>query len=437
MADPVPSGCYTGLDPLAVRFAAAMARFTPFERAPHLAVAASGGADSTALTALACEWAAARGGMVTALVVDHGLRPESVEEARQTRGRLEALGAAVDILTWIGPKPGTGIQAAARAARYALLGEWCASAGVLHLLVAHHADDQAETVALRTEQASGPVGLAGMSAVVERADYRLLRPLLGETRRGLRDYVASRGLAWIEDPSNNDPRFARARLRARSAVAPLPGAHEQAARLRCRLEARRLELLAQAATLHPLGFATFELGGVAANDPDAPHALGALIAWAGGRAHMPATRRLEDVWRALYGAKAGKAATLGGCRIQRRGRELVVVRETGRLPAPSALAPGQKVHWDGRFLVSLTGPAAGPVMVAPLGMNGWESLQGSLESLRDRGAPRVACAALPALWLDRSPVSVPMLGWTAGADWRFSAVLRPRRTLVSPTFAVA
>ena len=90
------------------------------------------------------------------------------------------------ILRWTGPKPATGVQAAAREARYALLGAWCRDAGVLHLLLAHHLDDQAETVALRQARQSGPDGLAGMAAVRELKGSRLLRPLLSVPKDRLR-----------------------------------------------------------------------------------------------------------------------------------------------------------------------------------------------------------------------------------------------------------
>src|SRR3546814_4885393 len=98
---------------------------------------------------------------------------------------LAGLGVAQHVLRWTGEKPETGIQAAARAARYRLLEDWCAEAGVLHLLLAHHREDQAETVLLRLGRGSGAFGLAGMSAVREREGVRVLRPLLGLARARL------------------------------------------------------------------------------------------------------------------------------------------------------------------------------------------------------------------------------------------------------------
>ena len=117
-AHPVSSEASDGLGR---RFVRAMDHFGPFEAGPHLAIAVSGGADSTALALLAREWAADRDGRVTALIVDHGLRDGSVAEAAGTVARLKSLGIAAHILTWEGAKPAAAVQAQARAARYGLL----------------------------------------------------------------------------------------------------------------------------------------------------------------------------------------------------------------------------------------------------------------------------------------------------------------------------
>ena len=121
------------------------------------------------LCLLADAWARARGGDVSALTVDHGLRPTAAAEARQVAVWLRARGIAHHVMPWTGAKPETSIQETAREARYRLLAGWCRAAGILHLLVAHHRDDQAETVALRQSRSSGADGLAGMAAVRELA----------------------------------------------------------------------------------------------------------------------------------------------------------------------------------------------------------------------------------------------------------------------------
>ena len=183
MAAPVPAAPDAPVD--LGEFSALLDALGPFERRPALAAAVSGGPDSMALALLARDWAAARDGSLLALIVDHGLRAGSAGEAALTVGRLAEAGICARILPWAGAKPATGIQAAARAARYRLLQSACRSAGILHLLLAHHADDQAETVALRRQRGSGRDGQAGMAAIREVEDLRLLRPLLATAKARL------------------------------------------------------------------------------------------------------------------------------------------------------------------------------------------------------------------------------------------------------------
>ncbi len=237
------------------RFAGLMARLGPFERAPHLAVAVSGGPDSLALTLLLAEWAHNRNGRVDALTVDHRLRAESTAEAEQVGRWLAPLpGVTHRILPWTGPKPDSGIQAAARAARYWLLSAYCRDHAILHLCVAHHRDDQAETHRLRAGHGSGTLGLAGMSAVRPLDGVRLLRPLLSVAKPELLALLAAREQSWISDPSNSNPAFERVRLRATADTET--AAHDIAALHRLGLERQRLEsaaasILAERLLVHP------------------------------------------------------------------------------------------------------------------------------------------------------------------------------------------
>lgn len=180
--------------------------------APRVAVAVSGGADSLALLSLIAD--GFPGKPVFAYTIDHGLRRESANEAAHVAS-LCARWPHVRhrILRWDGPKPDTGIQDAARAARYDLLCAACRADDVPLLCLAHHRDDQAETVLHRMAKGSGLDGLAGMRAVSARGDITLLRPLLAQTHAALCDHCRMAGLDWVEDPSNGDPAYARIRLR--------------------------------------------------------------------------------------------------------------------------------------------------------------------------------------------------------------------------------
>ena len=156
-----------GPDPVsAAEFDRLIGRLGPFEPAPHLAVAVSGGRDSLALGLLAHDWAVACNGRVTGLIVDHGLRRDSADEAAQSQHVLRRSGIAAVILKATG-RPRRNLQAWARTVRYDLMTGWCRDAGVLHLLVAHQQDDQAETLLANITRNPGLRGVAAMAAVRE------------------------------------------------------------------------------------------------------------------------------------------------------------------------------------------------------------------------------------------------------------------------------
>ncbi len=325
-------------------FAALMAPFAPFENNPVLAVAVSGGRDSLALALLAHEWACARDGHVVGLIVDHGLRAAAAGEAMATRDVLAGEGIDAAILRWDGAKPSHGLQEAARTARYGLLFEACRERGILHLLVAHHAGDQAETIAMRAARGSGPDGLAGMAALVEWRHARLLRPLLGAARTHLTEMLTARGVAWIDDPSNADPRFERARLRVSGSAGATVAAGADAGRTEreavlARVAVDMIEIDDDGTALDRMAFA--RLDGVTG-----AALLSRVVQAVGGRDHPPRRDRLERAVARLSAedprgdsrGKSGKSRdfTLSECRLMLRqasnGRRLrwIVRPENGK-----------------------------------------------------------------------------------------------------------
>lgn len=180
-----------------------------------LALALSGGGDSLALLRLSAEWAQDRGRRLLALTVDHGLNPDSGRWTDFAGEAARAAGADWRALSWSGDKPRTGLTAAARAARHRLIAEAARAAGASVILMAHTADDIAEADLMRAEGATlGRVREWSPSPVwPEGRGLMLLRPLLGERRAALRDWLAQQGADWIEDPGNADPRFGRSRAR--------------------------------------------------------------------------------------------------------------------------------------------------------------------------------------------------------------------------------
>jgi tRNA(Ile)-lysidine synthase len=191
------------------------ALFTPLGGAKLLLIAVSGGPDSTALLLMAAEWAKRRGKtLIAAATVDHGLRPESAEEAKAVAALCRRLGVEHRTLLWKGAKPSSRLQERAREARYRLLVDHAKAIGADAILTAHHADDQAETVLFRLLRGSGVAGLRGMDATTTRNGMMIARPLIGLKKSNLVAFARARGVPFVNDPSNTDPRFARARLRA-------------------------------------------------------------------------------------------------------------------------------------------------------------------------------------------------------------------------------
>lgn len=416
-------------------FARLMSRFEPFESAPRLAVAVSGGADSVALALLADGWAGQRDGRIDALIVDHRLRPESTAEAAIAHRRLAARGLVGHVLDWIGPKPTGGVQAAARTQRYRLLRDWCRAAGVLHLLVGHHADDQAETVAMRLLHGSGTRGLAAMRGETATPECRILRPLLTVPAGRLKATLAAVGEVWLDDPSNGDPAFERVRLRALRPVLAAAGADRDslcalAARARGiadALDAAVAEALASTVSVHPAGCAWIDDAGWRALPPEvARRVLSRLLATIGGCRYPPPGDAVIRLSRRIDELPQGSAATLARCRLVRHGGRVLVHREGRGLPAPVTVRLGRTLLWDRRFRLSATGPGAAAVHVAPLVAEARRAIIRDRADFADHPLPMATWSALPAS-IDRLGVrEVPHLGYRRGdVDGELQAVFRP------------
>ncbi len=414
------------------------ALFAPLSGRRGVVLAVSGGSDSVALLHLFARWRDAVGGTVppaVVITVDHGLRPRAAAEAEDVARLARSRGLPHATLAWEGDKPVADLQAAARAARYRLLADFACDNGLDAVVTAHTRDDQAETLMMRLAHGSGLAGLAAMRPARPLGDgVTLVRPLLAVGREMLRATLRAAGIAWSEDPSNADTRFARPRLRALAgplAEAGLtPSALATVARRLARADAA-IEAAVDAledATLarHPGGVTAIELAAFAAAPEEvALRLLARAVGEIGGEPYGPRLERLERLHAELLESPAGDGGrfrrTLGGAVVERRGHTLWVHRETGRRGLPSLrLAPGGTVGWDGRFHAALTASAPSAVTIAALG----PGARGAVGRAAERW-PAAALATVPAAFADGAVVAVPAFGVFADEAWRAAVRIDP------------
>jgi tRNA(Ile)-lysidine synthase len=313
------------------------------------AVAVSGGADSLALMHLLARWAHARAlPPPIVLTVDHGLLPDSALMARKVVFWARAAGLKAVSLAWKGKKPPSDIEAAAREARYRLMRDWLESRGLKALYVAHTEDDQAETFLLRLARGSGLDGLSAMQELaafpVPSADaLRLVRPLLSFSRTALRQHLTSQRQAWIEDPMNVDPRFARARIRAAWPAlealglerARIADAAAHMSRAREALDWATLAVARRAVRLEDGVAAVDSEALVQAPREVALRLLARLLMVLGGQSYRPRFESLERLFDSIARGSY-KTATLHGCIVATAPRAKAVFGSATILIRPEA-----------------------------------------------------------------------------------------------------
>tara|TARA_R110001583_G_scaffold91955_4_gene234245 strand:- start:86651 stop:88195 length:1545 start_codon:yes stop_codon:yes gene_type:complete len=381
----------------AASFSALMAPFAPFEEKPRLMVAVSGGADSMALAILAAGWCADHAGKLVAVTVDHGLRADAAGEAQWVKRQLAKYGITHMTLRWTGLKPGAAIQQEARAARYRLIDDLAGELGILHVLVAHHCNDQAETVAMRQDRKSGPIGLAGMSAQRYLRHCRVLRPLLPVARKDLsatlmalekagivpcgtgRSETAdsdphSGGQNWIEDPSNSNLAFERVRMRQRLQLCAVgAGDFSSQAFARQNLEQAIAGFLARYVFVAADGAVSVQWPFMADCDIKADgdaaganvgvgefdiaaYGIGHVLRIIGGGQYAPARDSVRHVLRLLQKNTAARHS-LAGCVLHRRENHILIYREAGRMDvSPQPVLSHGLTRWDNRFELCLKLP---------------------------------------------------------------------------------
>lgn len=360
-----------------------------------IAVALSGGGDSLALALIAADWAKACGRSLLVLTVDHGLSAQSAAWTRSCAATADRLGAKFQALAWEGQKPATGLPAAARAARHRLIADAARAAGAKVVLMGHTASDRLEAAAMRRAGATTPSPREWTPSPVwpQGRDLFLLRPMLSLARANIRAWLAERGETWIEDPGNEDPRFARTRARAA-------------------LTGDETDTGLPAPVPADLALSTTDLAGGLATPRallrSAPAGfLAAACLCAGGTTRPPRGDRLKRLAEVLKG-DSDFTATLAGARIEAGEHDVRFLRDRGRAGLePLVLAADQIAVWDGRFEITTDRPITVQALAGhAAGLS--PSSRSALQRL-----PAGARGGLPFLPGDGSPVLATIPGVTA------------------------
>jgi len=383
------------------------------KRGQKLAVGVSGGADSLCLLLLTAPAFA-----VTAITVDHALRPEAAAEAKFVAEVCHTHGINHVTLRWDGDKPTANIQAEAREARYELMRHWCHDNDVSFLAVGHHMDDQAETLLLRLARGSGVYGLAGMAATRDLGDgVSLVRPLLGYRKTEVIEALETLGQSWIDDPSNKLTKFDRVQIRALLANPPVDGltverlaaTADRMRRTRHALEHYETVWLKKAIQLAPEGYVMLrfsELQG--APEETVLRGLSSLCRYISGGNYVPRMEKLMRLYTALL-KNNFKGQTLYGAQFSPFNESHVLItRELSAVRDEIYL--DKSAIWDNRFAIHAKGDISG-LKVSVLGEGGWSKLKAAMPDFDQVSAPRLACLTLPAIYKGSELQAVPHLGY--------------------------
>lgn len=378
----------------------------------RLGVAVSGGSDSLGLLVLLADWAGHDGPDIHAVTVDHGLRAEAAAEAETVARICADMGVPHDIVRWQG-WDGTGnLPDQARRARYALISDWAAGHGITQVAVGHTMDDQAETFLMRLGREAGVDGLAAMAPRWRQGEVEFCRPVLRVSRGELRSVLRARGIAWIDDPTNED--MAYDRTRARRALEALSGlgitprvlsnVSQHMADVRETLY-WYVFLAARDLVRFQSGDIVIERKGFRTLQREiARRLVQEALKWVGGAEYPPRGRALELLMESIRG---GTGMTLHGCLITITADTIRVGREAR---AVEGLRCGAGACWDGRW--RLQGPWPEGAEVAMLGEEGLAQCP----DWRETGLPAAALRASPAVWRGEVLLAAPLAGCANG--WR-------------------
>lgn len=365
-----------------------------------IGLAVSGGGDSMALLHLAVS----AGLPVRVVTVDHGLRPEAATEAAQVGQVCAGLAVPHDVLRWYWDGRGN-LQDAARRGRRRMMGDWARAHGLQTVALGHTRDDLAETFVMRLARGAGVDGLAAMVPVWHEQGVRWVRPLLAVSRRELREYLRGLGVGWVDDPSNDNTRFDRVKVRqALAMLGPLGLTAERLAEVAGHLAEARvaLDAVTDQAAVDVLRaeavVVRMDVGALARHPAEIQRRLVLrVIRWVAPAGYGPRGAAVQALLARLL---AGKPGVLAGCRFVAGHAGMLAFREA-KAVADVVCTPDQP--WDGRWHLNGAVPEGAEVRALGAGI-------ALCPDWRASGLPRAALMAGPALWLAERLIAAPLAG---------------------------
>jgi tRNA(Ile)-lysidine synthase len=392
-------------------------------RHDRIGVAVSGGSDSLGLMVLLNDLAQDLNTRIFAVTVNHGLRAEAADEAAQVAQIAQSLSIPHDVLHWSPPKGAGNFHDQARRARYDLMAEWGAQKGISIIALGHTADDQAETFLMRLSRASGVDGLAAMKRDWRQGGLSFVRPVLDLRREDLRGVLRRRGISWVEDPSNDDPKYDRARARQAMthltplgiSTATLTQVADNLGSIRKALDWYSFTEAQKHVRIDAGDVVIYQSGLRILPDEITRRLLQHSLKWITG-AEYPARGRAVELL--AEGLRSGRGMTLGGCLITVNRGEIRITREAR---AASETAADPKDIWDNRWRMiappaSLVGQNQTdpntPITIRALGEAGITQCP----NWRETGLPRTSLLVSPAAWQGHDLIAAPLAGEVRG--WR-------------------
>ena len=404
----------------------------PYEKNPHLAVAVSGGSDSLCLAILAQEWANNRGGKITALIVDHGLRKNSGKECKETQNILKKRKIFSHCFKWkLSKIPKKGVQEKAREFRYNIFEDWCFKKNIVHLLVAHHFEDQKETFFMRLNDNSNIYGLACMPKILFKKKIRILRPLLDLKKKEIIKYLKEKKVNWIEDPTNVSSKYSRNRLRKILPKLEKKGLTDnklkkilkRAQKERKKIENKLADWLNKYVDINSLGYASINFSSLKLlNKDDFIFIFSRILNMISGSFYVPKSKYVYNFYKKINSNETINDRNLGGCHIFFFKEKLYVCREIFKKDRKQKINfQFNKIVWDNRFEIEqkknknflLKKELGKSVFIEQLQKDGWNEILLKNEKLKKEFMiPNKIILSLPAIKNKKSDVLyVPHLNY--------------------------